>query len=158
MATTRPEQPVEALLPEHDEDLADPGLFLHWSGRRQSRLAVPTPRILEEVPDQSDHTDEDPGNLVIEGDNRQALVSLMAQYRGRVDVALIDPPYNTGNNDLRYSDRRFSDPDADADDAVYVTNVDGRRHTGSLGHAGAVREDEQDDRNGGGRRGVRPAA
>jgi adenine-specific DNA-methyltransferase len=76
----------------------------------------------------SDPTKDDPGNLVIEGDNRKALVSL-ALLRGGVDVVLIDPPYNTGKNDLRYSDRRFHDPEADEVGAKFVTNLDGGRHT-----------------------------
>ena len=42
------------------------------------------------VPEASDPTDEDPGNLVIEGDNRQAMVSLFAQYQSQVDVVIID--------------------------------------------------------------------
>ena len=108
---------------------SESGLYLHWKGRNQARVAVPKPRVLEEAPEHSDHTPVDPGNLVIEGDNRQAMVSLMGQWRGKVDVALLDVPYNTGDGDLRYSDKRFHDPDADDDDAVYVTNTDGGRHT-----------------------------
>jgi adenine-specific DNA-methyltransferase len=46
-----------------------------------------------------------------------------------VDVVYIDPPYNLGKDDFRYSDRRFHDPDADDSDAVYVSNEDGGRHT-----------------------------
>jgi hypothetical protein len=38
---------------------------------------------------------------VIEGDNRQAMLSLLSQYGGKVDVVLIDPPDNTGKNDFR---------------------------------------------------------
>jgi adenine-specific DNA-methyltransferase len=107
----------------------EPGLFLHWRGRSQARIAVPKPRVLQEVPEHSDHAEGEPGNLLIEGDNRQAMVSLMGQWRGKIDVALLDPPYNTGNEDLLYSDKRFHDPDADADDAVFVSNTDGGRHT-----------------------------
>ncbi len=42
-----------------------------------------------------------------------------AQYQGAIDVAYLDPPYNTGKKDSPYSDRRFHDPNADADDIVY---------------------------------------
>lgn len=44
-------------------------------------------------------------------------------------MVYIDPPYNLGKDDFRYSDKRFHDPDADDSDAVYVTNEDGGRHT-----------------------------
>jgi len=111
-----------------DNGEAEPGIYLQWSGRRDYRTRVPAPRILVPVAKFGDPTKDDPGNLVIEGDNRKALVSL-ALLRGGVDVVLIDPPYNTGKNDLRYSDRRFHDPEADEVGAKFVTNLDGGRHT-----------------------------
>ncbi len=36
------------------------------------------------------------GNLVIHGDNLQALKSLLPRHAGGVDLIFIDPPYNTG--------------------------------------------------------------
>ncbi len=107
---------------------AEPGVFLHWDGRRQYRASIATPRVLEPVAGLSD-TQGDRSNLVIEGDNLQVMASLRAQFQNMINVVLIDPPYNLGTKDFRYSDRRFHDPDADADDAVYVTNEDGGRHT-----------------------------
>lgn len=44
------------------------------------------------------------GNLVIHGDNLQALKSLLPHYAGAVDLIFIDPPYNTGNEGWVYSD------------------------------------------------------
>jgi adenine-specific DNA-methyltransferase len=67
--------------------------------------------------------------MLIEGDNLQVLASLKPRYGGQIDVIYIDPPYNLGKDDFRYSDKRFHDPDADDSDAVYVTNEDGGRHT-----------------------------
>ena len=67
--------------------------------------------------------------MLVEGDNLQVLASLKSRYAGMVDVVYIDPPYNLGKDDFRYSDKRFHDPDADATDAVYVSNEDGGRHT-----------------------------
>ncbi|WP_300440505.1 site-specific DNA-methyltransferase [Zoogloea sp.] len=43
-------------------------------------------------------------NLVIEGDNFDALRLLGATHRGRIRVIYIDPPYNTGNKDWVYND------------------------------------------------------
>lgn len=103
-------------------------MYLHWDGRRSYRTRMPAPRVLEPVTELSAGGD-DSGNLIVEGDNLQVMVSLRPQYRGMVQVAYLDPPYNTGKKDFRYSDRRFHDPDADSDDAVYVTNEDGGRHT-----------------------------
>jgi adenine-specific DNA-methyltransferase len=120
---------IGAAVASGEAEANESGLFLHWKGRHQARISVPRPRVLQEVPEHSDHTETDPGNLLIEGDNRQGMVSLMGQWRGKVDVALLDPPYNTGDEDLLYSDKRFRDPDADNDDAVFVGNTDGGRHT-----------------------------
>ena len=37
----------------------------------------------------------DAGNLLIQGDNLEALKALLPFYRGRVKCIFIDPPYNT---------------------------------------------------------------
>ena len=49
-------------------------------------------------------------NLVIEGDNFDALRALRVAYVGQVKCIYIDPPYNTGNRDFVYNDR-FVDKD-----------------------------------------------
>ncbi|MBT2748278.1 MULTISPECIES: site-specific DNA-methyltransferase [unclassified Lysobacter] len=43
-------------------------------------------------------------NLIIEGDNFDALRLLKATHAGRIRVIYIDPPYNTGNKDWVYND------------------------------------------------------
>jgi adenine-specific DNA-methyltransferase len=103
------------------------GIYLQWEGKRMYRQRIPTPRILEPVAKLSVGSVDD--NLIVEGDNLQAMASLKSRYAGQIDAIYIDPPYNTGKDDFRYSDKRFHDPDADDTDAVYVTNEDGGRHT-----------------------------
>ena len=49
-------------------------------------------------------------NLVIEGDNFDALRYLRMTHAGKVKCIYIDPPYNTGNRDFIYNDR-FVDKD-----------------------------------------------
>jgi adenine-specific DNA-methyltransferase len=44
------------------------------------------------------------GNMIIHGDNLHALKSLLPLYAGRIDLVLIDPPYNTGNEGWSYND------------------------------------------------------
>jgi len=44
-------------------------------------------------------------NLIIEGDNFDALRYLKMTFAGRVKCIYIDPPYNTGNKDFVYNDR-----------------------------------------------------
>jgi adenine-specific DNA-methyltransferase len=45
------------------------------------------------------------GNLIIEGDNFDALRFLRMTHAGKVKCIYIDPPYNTGNRDFIYNDR-----------------------------------------------------
>lgn len=44
-------------------------------------------------------------NLILEGDNLEALKALMPFYYGKIKCIYIDPPYNTGNEKWRYNDR-----------------------------------------------------
>ena len=47
-----------------------------------------------------------PVNLLIEGDNYHSLAVLNFTHYELVDFIYIDPPYNTGNDDFRYNDKR----------------------------------------------------
>ncbi|GAI95397.1 unnamed protein product, partial [marine sediment metagenome] len=44
-------------------------------------------------------------NLIIHGDNLEALKALMPYYQGRIKYIYIDPPYNTGNEKWVYNDK-----------------------------------------------------
>jgi adenine-specific DNA-methyltransferase len=50
------------------------------------------------------NTTTDSGNLIINGDNLEALKSLLPKYEGKVNCIYIDPPYNTGNESWVYND------------------------------------------------------
>ena len=52
---------------------------------------------------------EDTGNMIIHGDNLEALKSLLPQYEGKIGCIYIDPPYNTGNEGWVYNDN-VNDP------------------------------------------------
>ena len=65
-------------------------------------------------------------NLLIEGENLQAMVTLY-KYHGEIDLIVADPPYNTGQY-FRYNDRWDEDPN-DPELGMLVTLDDGSRHT-----------------------------
>lgn len=44
------------------------------------------------------------GNIIIEGDNLEALKTLLPQYEGQIKCVSIDPPYNTGTENWIYND------------------------------------------------------
>lgn len=48
-------------------------------------------------------------NMIIHGDNLEALKSLLPKYEGRIKCIYIDPPYNTGNEKWVYNDN-VNDP------------------------------------------------
>lgn len=59
---------------------------------------------------QGQHTEDNGSeNMVIHGDNLEALKSLLPRYEGKVKCIYIDPPYNTGNEGWVYNDN-VNDP------------------------------------------------
>lgn len=85
------------------------------------------PRVQKSIKSFSVGTEEQRAqNLLLEGDNLQALASLY-RWRGQVDLILTDPPYNTGN-DFRYNDRWDEDPN-DPGLGEFVREDDLARHT-----------------------------
>jgi len=83
---------------------------LNWIGKEavvEHHREVPT-RLLECDPRLS-VGDPDAENLLLEGDNLEALKALLPRYRGQVKCIYIDPPYNTGNENWVYNDN-VNDP------------------------------------------------
>jgi len=76
---------------------------LDWLDREQAmrRADGVLYRLLEHV---STHGDPAAGNLLIQGDNLEALKALLPFYRGRVKCIYIDPPYNTKSAFEHYDD------------------------------------------------------
>ena len=88
---------------------------LEWIGKEKvinHHQDVPF-RVLERKYsyDESGQNDEDNGseNMIIRGDNLEALKALLPKYEGRVKCIYIDPPYNTGNEGWVYNDN-VNDP------------------------------------------------
>ena len=88
---------------------------LEWIGKSKvinHHQEVPF-RVLERQYsfDQNGQTAEDngSGNMVIRGDNLEALKALLPRYEGRVKCIYIDPPYNTGEEKWVYNDN-VNDP------------------------------------------------
>lgn len=52
-----------------------------------------------------------PMNFLLEGDNLAALKLLEKTHKGKIDTIYIDPPYNLGNNDFTYGDKRVEKTD-----------------------------------------------
>src|SRR3989339_34211 len=78
---------------------------LNWIGKEavvNHDKEVPF-RLLRKV--KSASVGDNSQNLIIHGDNLEALKALMPYYGGKVKCIYIDPPYNTGNESWVYNDK-----------------------------------------------------
>ena len=72
---------------------------LNWHGKRHARQMALTPSTGTLRPSLEDSVDWDTTqNLMIEGDNLEALKLLQKSYANKVKLIYIDPPYNTGKD------------------------------------------------------------
>lgn len=81
---------------------------LEWIGKEKvinHHQQVPY-RVLEE---RYTYNAESSENMIIRGDNLDALKALLPKYEGRIKCIYIDPPYNTGNEGWVYNDN-VNDP------------------------------------------------
>ncbi len=81
-----------------------------WFGKTKSKRNAFTPSTAALVfdPARSVNPEKAGGNIIIEGENLEALKLLNSAYRERIKCIVIDPPYNTGN-DFVYSDNYTQD-------------------------------------------------
>ena len=117
------------------------GYELRWAGKREAYHSafVPTSKIVQPRPEDSERWD-DTGNLLIKGDNLDALRLLRQSYFGAVKLIYIDPPYNTQSDAFIYRDD-FSARQTEilqalgykAESVEYIKNIYGARtHSGWL--------------------------
>lgn len=81
---------------EHDKAVNSDAVFLQLAEEHGTPLSV---------------GDAPYRNLIIEGDNFDALRCLRATHTNKIRVMYIDPPYNTGNKDWVYNDRYVNKDD-----------------------------------------------
>src|SRR5690554_3349060 len=79
--------------------------LLQWLNKDQAvrTAAQYAYRLLEPVPELS-YGDQNSENLLIQGDNLEALKALLPFYAGKVKCIFIDPPYNTKSAFEHYDD------------------------------------------------------
>ena len=79
--------------------------WLQWHQRDEDlKATAKTPyRLLQPVQSLS-YGDDDAPNMLIQGDNLQALKALLPYYAGQVKCVFIDPPYNTRSAFEHYDD------------------------------------------------------
>jgi len=112
---------------------------MNWHGKAECFKTIQTPSMGTLLPAPAESVDFDTTeNLIIEGDNLEALKLLQKAYLGKVKMIYIDPPYNTGN-DFIYPDNYTESlqtyleytGQVDAEGRKFGTNADtdGRFHS-----------------------------
>ena len=117
------------------------GYELRWVGKREAyhNAFAPVQKILDPLPGDSKQW-ASTGNVLIKGDNLDALRLLRQSYFEKVKLIYIDPPYNTQSDGFIYRDD-FSAKQSDvlaqlgyaAQNIDYIKNIYGARtHSGWL--------------------------
>ncbi len=70
-----------------------------WVDKKDPRVTEPRISLQKET-----FGDKDTENMLIKGDNLLALQSLLQDFRNKIKLIYIDPPYNTGNAFSHYDD------------------------------------------------------
>jgi adenine-specific DNA-methyltransferase len=87
---------------------------LVWDDKKEmvAELCKEKLPLLEEDPIKNiNNGDNEPANIMIEGDNYHALSVLNYTHKGKIDVIYIDPPYNTGAKDWKYNNHYVDEED-----------------------------------------------
>lgn len=87
----------EILAQDEIDRLFDPKALTSWK-----RYTVEGEQKVTEI--KRDETGTIRENMIIKGNNLLALHTLKKQFRGKVKLIYIDPPYNTGGDSFRYND------------------------------------------------------
>ncbi len=87
---------------------------LVWEHKKENvveKFSTQQPFLKEIADRRIEKASGEPTNIIIEGDNFEALSILNYTHVGKIDVIYIDPPYNTENEDLIYNDTRVCKDD-----------------------------------------------
>jgi len=88
----------EVLAQDEIDRLLDPKVLSNWT-----RHTVNGPEKVTDLKEDENGTIKE--NLLIKGNNLLALHTLKQEFRNKVKLIYIDPPYNTGNDGFKYNDR-----------------------------------------------------
>ncbi len=121
--------------------IIEDGYGLKWVGKKEAyhNAYIHNNKILKPLVDDSKHFDTT-SNILIKGDNLDALKLLKKNYFEKIKMIYIDPPYNTQNDGFIYNDN-FTKSQEDVleelgyseDQKEYIKNIAGAKtHSGWL--------------------------
>jgi len=109
----------EELVEEIEELRRKKRFGLVWEDKEEedvTRLKFDLPILIEDLSKQINSKNSLRNNMILEGDNYQALSALNYTHQNSIDFIYADPPYNTGSKDWRYNNN-------------YIDSEDPYRHT-----------------------------
>ncbi len=122
---------LQQILEPSKTKVVEDGYELRWVGKKLAYDDAyrPNRKLLSPLYKDSKNF-EDTNNILIKGDNLDALKILRQNYFGKIKMIYIDPPYNTKSEKLLYKDN-FSDSDSaildkldyPEDDKEYIKNL-----------------------------------
>ena len=117
------------------------GYELKWVGKKEAyhKAYIKNDKLLKPLYDDSKNF-ADTGNILIKGDNLDALKLLRKNYQEKIKMIYIDPPYNTKSDEFVYNDnftqskqQTLDGLNYDAKYEEYIENIYGARtHSGWL--------------------------
>ena len=122
-------------------NIKEDGYGLNWVGKKEAyhKAFTKNKKVLKPLEEQSKNWDNT-GNILIKGDNLDALKILRQNYFESIKMIYIDPPYNTKNDGFVYNDNFTSTTEQtleelgyDKEYVDYIENIQGAKtHSGWL--------------------------
>ncbi|MEA2050148.1 MAG: site-specific DNA-methyltransferase [Campylobacterota bacterium] len=134
-------QKLQMSLDPSKAEIKEDGYGLNWVGKKEAYHTAFTKnyKVLKPLKDDSKNWDETE-NILIKGDNLDALKILRQNYFESIKMIYIDPPYNTKNDGFVYNDDFTSSTEKtleelgyDKEYIDYIENIQGAKtHSGWL--------------------------
>ena len=85
-----------------DINFSNERYVLNWAGKSDAFRALQSRTTATLIPDSKESVNfDDTNHIFIEGENLEVLKVLQKSYYGKIKMIYIDPPYNTGNDQLK---------------------------------------------------------
>jgi len=131
---------LKALLSGEIIEKEDDRFYFNWAGKSNLYKLIQSPAYGTLKPDKEKSVDFDnTENIVIVGENLEALKLLLKPYFGKVKMIYIDPPYNTGK-DFIYRDN-FKQPLKDYLEKTGQIDIEGQKLTTNTEASGRYHSD-----------------
>ena len=135
-------QKLQMSLDPSKANIKEDGYGLNWVGKKEAyhKAFAKNYKVLKPLNDDNSKNWDNTDNILIKGDNLDALKILRHNYFESIKMIYIDPPYNTKNDGFVYNDNfttntkeTLEELGYDEDNIEYIENIQGAKtHSGWL--------------------------